>query len=180
MLIAVCIVCTAGVASAQLPGSVGLFADVDATECNIINLAGGMVNVHIIHVYHDGATAAMFQIVDGGTGWFEGAYTKPAAMTTIGAPMTGISIGYGVPCATAPTYLGDQAFFASAAAPDCTYLSVVPHPDALTGLIEGVDCAQTKTFPTGGQAIVNPVLPDCDCDTPVEETTWGGIKSLYQ
>jgi hypothetical protein len=179
VLIALCILGTASLASAQLAGSVGLFADVDGTECNIVNPGGGMVTVHILHVNHDGATAAMFQIVDGGSGWFEGAYTKPAAMTTIGAPMTGISIGYGVPCAAAPTYLGNQAFFASVAAPACTYLSVVPHPDALTGLIEGVDCAQTKTFPTGGVAVVNSD-GSCDCSTPVEETTWGGIKSLYQ
>jgi hypothetical protein len=155
-----------------------LFADAGGTDCNIINPGGGMITIHILHVYHDGATAAMFQLVDGGTGWFEGAYTKPAAMTTIGAPMTGITIGYGVPCATAPTYLGNQAFFASVSAPNCTYLSVVPHPDAQTGLIEGVNCEQTRTFPTGGQAIVNPV-PGCECTVPVEQTTWGAIKSLY-
>jgi hypothetical protein len=172
--------------AAGSPGSIGLFADVDATDCNIVNLGGGLITIHMIHVHHDGATAAMFKIVDGGTGWFPGAYTKPTAMTTIGAPLDGISIGYGVPCATAPTYLGEQAFFAAAAAPDCTYLSVVPHPEALTGKIEGVDCAQTKTFPTGGQAIVNPTV-DCDCGgcpppppNPVESTTWGAIKAMYR
>jgi hypothetical protein len=32
---------------------------------------------------------------------------------------------------------------------------------------------------TGGQLIVNPA-PGCQCSVPVEETTWGQVKALYQ
>jgi hypothetical protein len=32
---------------------------------------------------------------------------------------------------------------------------------------------------TGGDVVINPI-EGCFCDIPVEETSWGQIKSLYK
>ena len=176
VLIALIVVCTAGVASAQLPGSIGVFSDAAGTSCNFTDV-GGLVQVHMFHLWTDGSTACTFQLV------------VPAGYTHLGDIMNyaaiidntvaGISIGYGT-CVPGPNYLG-YANFLGAIAPACSYISIVPHPSAPSGDIEAVDCnvPEVKFFPTGGQGIVNPTV-DCDCNVPVEETTWGGIKSLYQ
>jgi hypothetical protein len=52
-----------------------------------------------------------------------------------------------------------------------------------SGQINGADCnyLPNKTFPEGGQIVINP-NETCECmrPVPVQETTWGQIKSLYQ
>ena len=60
-------------------------------------------------------------------------------------------------------------------------MSIIPDPSAPSGEIEGVDCMEpaNKTFPTGGGGRINSDQT-CDCNVPVEDTTWGGIKALYK
>jgi hypothetical protein len=56
----------------------------------------------------------------------------------------------------------------------------VADPGALSGQIEGVDCALNKTYPSGGSGRVNPD-PTCWCGLiPVQHTTWGAIKAMYE
>jgi hypothetical protein len=175
VLIALLVVCVAGAANAQLAGSIAVFSDPGGTNCNFVD-GGSLVQAYVYHVFHDGATASQFRIVTPGWMWLG---DNIAFAAVIGNTNVGISIGYGT-CQAAPTYLGSVNYLGTVAAP-CSYISVVPDPGALTGEIEGVDCStpEQKTFPTGGVGIINGD-GSCDCNVPVEETTWGGIKSLYQ
>ena len=178
VLIALFLVSVSGMAFAQMPGSIGVFADNGATNCNITDM-GSLVTVHLAHVYTDGSTASQFKLDIGTTGWMH-LGDNIVFPTKIGTSITGLSVGYGSCLSGAVVYIGGVNFFGTNAAP-CTYIRIVGDPTAPTGEIEAVDCniPQNKIFPTGGTAIVNPTM-DCECNVPVNDSTWGGIKALYQ
>jgi hypothetical protein len=177
MLIALCLLFGASMAFAQA-GSVGVFADAAGTNCNLVD-AGGLVQVHVVHAYSTGATASQFLFDISATAWTHLGDTWDFT-TVIGTSITGVSVAYGG-CFSGPIHLGTINFFGSIV-PACTIVSVVPDPAAPSGNIEAVDCALPdpgKMFPTGGSAIVNSD-GTCDCLIPVQDTTWGGVKALYQ
>jgi hypothetical protein len=175
VLIALVIVCSASMAFAQA-GSIGIFADAGGASCNFVD-AAGLVQVHFYHL-NASATASQWKLDVSAAGWSHlgDMINYP---TVIGTSVAGISIGYGG-CVAAPNNLGMANFFGSAAAA-CTMIKIVPDPTALSGDIEAVDCGTPalKVFPTGGAGIIN-ADGTCQCNVPVEETTWGGVKALYQ
>ena len=175
MIIACCIVFGASMAFAQA-GSVGVFTDPGANGCNFVDTAG-LVQVYINHVYTTGATASQFKL-DVPAGWVHLGDTWNFT-TIIGVSISGVSVAYGA-CLADNIALGSINFFGSAA-PECTMISIIADPTAPSGNIEGVDCAEpaNKFFPTGGAGRVNHTGA-CDCNVPVEDTTWGGVKALYQ
>jgi hypothetical protein len=164
---------------ASSPGSIDIFSDLGYADCAIMDVAPGVVHVYIVHVYTDGATESSFKL------------ESPACnmMTYIGEATGGIGIpensvldGIGIvygECMASPILLVTVEFFATGLSPACCYLSMVAAPFAASGRIEALDCNDNLMFPSGGQAIINP-LPDCTCTYPVHGNTWGGIKSLYQ
>ncbi len=185
-LILVLIVLTTGTAFGQsAQGTIGLFTDATATSCEFVD-EGGLVQVHFVHMQHDGTTASQWKLDLGGLPWTHLGDSWNAA-TSIGSSTLGISLGYGA-CMSAPTHLGFANFFGSAA-PNCARIQVVPDPGSLTGEIEAVDCtlpSPIKYFPEGGVSLVN-TDENCGCywywppwPTPVETTTWGQVKALYR
>jgi hypothetical protein len=176
VVLASIILLLAGAASAQLPGSIGIFADAGGTDCNLAD-TGSLVIVYVLHVHTDGATASQFRIDISGTGWTWMGDNWP--WTVIGNSIVGVSYGYST-CQSGSIYLGSVNFLGTNVAP-CTHISVEADPMALSGQIEAIDCSDppVKFFPTGGHAIVNQT-PECMCSVPVESTTWGGVKALYR
>jgi hypothetical protein len=172
VLIALVVVFSASMAFAQA-GSIGIYADNTASSCDIV--AAGFAQIHSFHMNAPGATGSQWKL-DHPVAWthFGDIWEFP---TIIGNSSAGVSIGYGA-CLASPIYLGVSNYGASGD-PACTFISVIPDPTSLSGQIEGVDCAANKTFPTGGAAYVNGD-GSCPCNVPVEETTWGGVKALYQ
>ena len=151
MVISFHIVCVALVASAQIPGQIGVFADAGGTDCNIVD-NGSIVQVHFVHFDHSGATGSQFMLDLGATGWtwLGDNWGLP---TVIGTSIAGVSLGYGA-CMTAPTYLGTTNFFGTAV-PPCTHIWVVPDPASLSGNIEVVDCASTVSYAPAFAGLVN-------------------------
>jgi hypothetical protein len=176
VLIAIALISIASLAFAQA-GSIGVFADAGGTSCNFIDTAG-LVQVHFYHLNVPGATASQWRLDVTAAGWSH-LGDMMNFPTVIGTSVGGISVGYGG-CFPAPINLGMANFFGTAAAA-CTMVSIVPDPASLSGEIEGVDCGvpAVKVFPTGGVGYVNADVT-CECNIPVEETTWGGVKALYQ
>jgi len=172
LLIGLCLTMVASLAFAQA-GSIGVFSDATGVNCNFTD-TGGLVQVYIMHVNTPGATASQFKLeVPADWTHLGDTWNFP---TIIGVSIDGVSVAYGG-CFPAPIALGAINFFGSAA-PACTMINVVADPASLSGSIEAVDCEEFKVFPTGGAGIVNPD-GTCDCSTPVQETTWGGVKALY-
>jgi len=96
---------------------------------------------------------------------------------TVGNSQTGVSVGYGT-CRVGPIHVQTISFFTSGTTPACCRYRVLPDPNLASGQVETVDCAFQPGIATGGQGFVNS-NPTCNCNVPVEDTTWGGVKALY-
>jgi hypothetical protein len=192
MIITACLLIGAGAASADTacmsstapgsPGSISAYGDAQGTSCYAFD-GGGLVTVFLWHTNTDGATASQFLLDVAAAGW-TWLGDNWNFTTVIGQSTTGVSVAYGA-CLTSPISLGTINFFGNSA-PTCTRIGIVPDPATLTGEIEAVDCDETKFFPTGGMMYVNPDIT-CTCNacpppppSPVEESTWGAIKSMYR
>jgi hypothetical protein len=189
LLIALLVVFGASVAFAQ-PGSIGLFADPTLSECNIGIPPAGMLHVYVGHVF-TASTASQFAVDYSGLtspGNIILSETPTAPIVAIGTSTIlddgiGISLAYGQ-CLVGSHMILDLQFWISFLVPPCTYLAILPDPAVTpTPAIRSADCTQPNPineFPTGGEAIASWDPDLCNCSVPVEETTWGGIKALYQ
>jgi len=160
-----------------IPGVIGVYADAAGTACNVVD-DGGLLQVHMLHLWINGAKASQFALDVSATDWtwlgdiwdFE---------LVIGSSLGGAAISYEGCVASSSIHLGKATFIGSIA-PSCTEISIVPDPGMRpTPRIQAIDCDDNRVFPTGGLAYVNPD-PSCQCSVPVEETTWGQIKALYK
>ena len=182
VLLTVILLCCASLVFAQLPGSVAPFADPAGTSCQMTDI-GGIAYVYIFHLWTNGATASEFKVVLPAC-MIHLADTSPFALKS-GLFKDGTSIPY-QSCLLGPINLGSMLFSMTGTCPPCTYITVIENPNSLPpaspGEIYVVDC--TPGVPqlligTGGELIVNP-NPTCECDVPVEDTTWGQVKALFE
>lgn len=182
VLLTIVVLCVSSLGAAQvIPGSIGVFADPPATNCNISDTAPGLLYLYIVHVSTNGSTASQWMLQPG-AGFTPSYVAESSTFLTIGTALTGITVAYGScrDARTTPILLLTMTYFGSGTSSACGLLSIVPDDDAPTGLVEVVDCAAQKhTIPRGGQARVNPD-GTCTCNVAAEETSWGKIKSLYR
>ena len=174
LLITVVLVLVSTIAFAQ-PGSIGIFADDAATNCNLPDVQG-FDFYYIIHVDMMNSTGVMYRAAPPAcfTGqWF----IDQNLFAAVGDSQTGVSVDYGA-CLSGNRVLQIMGFINAGTTSNCCYWTVGPHPSAPSGKIEATDCLDQTVYPTGGQGIVN-ALPSCDCNVPVEDTTWGKVKALY-
>jgi hypothetical protein len=178
LLLTVVVLSVSSMAFAQV-GMINVYADAGQASCNFVDL-GALVQVFLFHE-GGGATAAQF-LLEVPAAWMHLGDTWNTA-TSIGTSISGVSLGYGA-ClgGVTPFNLGSVNFFGSAAAA-CERVSIVPDPASLTLMVELVDCVLPKpnkfTFAEGGSGTINSD-GSCQCNIiPVRETTWGGIKALY-
>ncbi len=176
---------TASLAFAQA-GSIGVFADDTGTSCDVLDAEVDLCKLYVVFVNHGGITGAQFQspVPDCMTADYM-SWSSPWSVK-IGNPvepdivtgLVGVAIGTGI-CVAAPTILVTLSFFCQGTTPECCYYPVLPAEGVVSGLIEGVDCSFTATFPTGGEAIVHPVAGVCECNVPSQDTTWGKVKAMF-
>jgi hypothetical protein len=180
LLVAACL------ASAQ-PGSIEIFADPFGAICDFVDAVPGLVFAYAVHVYTPGATSARFAVV-----WETGmrmAYlgeTVTPPYYGVGNSRTGILISYGS-CVTSPNMILTYSFFAHGTSDPCSYIFIVPIPDI--GIVQVEDCASPPNLLSthGGCAPINDD-GSCPCvfrycpppPVPVEQSSWGQIKSLYR
>jgi hypothetical protein len=182
LLIVFCLSFLAGAVNAQVPGSIGLFADPAASYCDVYDYAPGIVIVYVVHVMTTGATASQFRVDSNSWGanmlYLSEVVTPP--YYAIGNSQTGVSIAYTY-CVPSPNMIMYIQYFAQGLSATCSKIKVVDHPTATPPGIYVVDCSDPPNLltATGGSVVINPDAT-CMCDIPVEETTWGKIKSLYQ
>jgi hypothetical protein len=158
---------------AQMPGVVGVYADAGATNCYVVD-DGEVLSVHMLHVLTDGAKAVQFKLDVSATGWIHLGDNWDFELI-LGSSVEGVAIAY-TECLSGSIYLGKAVFVGSNAAA-CTEISTVPDPPY--EIIKAVSCLDEPMIPTGGRALVN-ADGTCQCTVPVQNTTWGGIKAMYQ
>ena len=182
LLLTMAILLINGVVFAQLNlGSIDVFTDLDNMSCDFTD-SGGLLQVHVFVTHaNDGTTAAQWKLSIP-SGWTHFG-DLPAFQTVLGTSITGVSVAYGA-CLSGDFLILTANFSTPGDTPACSMLAIIPDPGSPTGLIEVVDCQQPspakQTFPSLGAGIVNDD-GSCPCNyVPVQETTWGGIKALYQ
>jgi hypothetical protein len=180
MLLVVVLLLVSSLAFAQYdPGSIDIYTDVSQSSCNFTD-TGGLIEMYYYHTHTDGATASSFRVeFSEGAAWTHLGSTWNFA-TVIGSHDDGWDVAYGNCLGqNSDIYLGLSNFFGNSS-PACGLISIVPG-QGLSGLVEVIDCAIPAakwTLDRGGQARVNND-GSCSCTVPVQETTWGGIKALY-
>jgi hypothetical protein len=184
VLLSIGLLLVASLAFAQT-GSIGLFADPAALSCDVYDSGPGLVIVYVIHVYTPGATASQFIVASmwgNAMTYLSEAVTAPYIKigTCAGPGATGCAIAYGS-CVGSPNMIMMIQYFASGLTPPCSYLQVMADPTATPPGIYVTDCADPPNLltATGGDVVINPI-EGCFCNIPVEDTSWGQIKSLYQ
>ena len=177
LLFTLVLMLSASMAFAQ-GGSIGVFADAGGTSCNLTDAGVGLLSFYVVHTLTPGATAAQFYApmpacMLGATYLSDGGVFP----VTIGDSQNGVAIGYGA-CMAAPIHILTINIFGAGTTTPCCYYEVKPDPLVASGQIEVVDCAENLLFATGGEGTINPDAT-CQCDVPVQDTTWGQIKSFY-
>jgi hypothetical protein len=172
VLIVLAVMVFATTAFAQ--GNIGVFSDLAAADCNWTDAAAGLQAVHIFHVNSTGATVSQWKL-DAPATWSHLGDNADFPLV-IGTSIEDCSVSYGS-CAQGTFKLMTVNFFGSGLEAACTLFGIVAAPGKAG--VQIIDCADNRFFPPGGSGIVNSD-GTCDCDVPVEDTTWGGIKALYQ
>ena len=185
MLLSVGLLLVAGLAFAQ-GGSIGLFSTPAPVNCDVYDIPG-VIMVYVVHVFSPGATAAQFIVNDVSWGnlmiFLAEAATPPyikIGTCTMSGGGGGCAIAFGM-CVPSPNMMLTITYFAQGMTGPCSYIQVMADPSAMPPGIYVTDCSSPPILlnATGGDVVVNPDAT-CMCNIPVEETTWGQIKSLYQ
>jgi len=179
LMITLVMVLSAGAASAQV-GNIGLFADVNGTDC-VIEDGAGLITFYAVHVLAVCATACSYAAVVPAC-WTGGLWLSdtPQFGVTIGNSQTGVNVGYGSQLGSPINTLAINVFGAGTTA-TCCVMTVTPAPGTASGQIEVVDC-NNDLFQIGtsnGSGIISNVATNCPCNVATEESTWGAVKNIY-
>ena len=174
LLLTLAVVCISSLAYGQDSGTIDIFSDPQLTDCNIT--AVGQFTVYIGHTNSTGATASAFRIDHPSTYFFLGEQQAQGLM--IGNSETGVGLSYNT-CLSG-SFLILTINYLDQGTGTCELMTVLGDQTHVSGQVAVVDCNETaRRYDQAGQARVNPD-GSCQCAIPVEETTWGGIKALYQ
>jgi hypothetical protein len=150
-------------------------------------------NVHAVRLEAAGASPLTYIYVvlvsPGGATGCEFSAPKPACWTNAawlldqepfenpGNSQTGKSVGFGT-CRTGATHVLTMIYWVQGTGGPCCMYPVLPHP--IAGAVYSADCSFNVHVATALTASVNG-NETCLCGTPVpiEETTWGRVKSLF-
>jgi hypothetical protein len=172
------LVAAASPAGAVGPGTIGVYSDTGAGNCNVVD-AEGLVTVAVVLVNSDGATFTSFALEE--SDGLQMSYINESSpfQLTLGDTRSGITVTFGA-CLTGSVHLLTVRYNGTGTTSTCEAIGVVPHPGRPAGLIEVFDCTQTLyTASHGGTALVSDDGA-CGCDTPVADSSWGRVKSLYR
>ncbi|UCH82912.1 MAG: hypothetical protein JSW50_10595 [Candidatus Latescibacterota bacterium] len=177
LLFSILVMCS-GAASAQ-SGYIGLFSDPQGIDCDLFDNVAGLCTYYVFHQATPGAIASQFSAPLPGCMvaaiWLSDTAVFPV---TIGNSQNGVAIGYGS-CLAAPIHILSINIFCQGLTPTCCAYPVLPDPAVPSGQIEVVDCDNNLLVGLGSYASVNPDHSCCCYCTPVDDSTWGEIKSLY-
>lgn len=184
-------------------GTIGAYGDENMIECHIYDVTPGLVYVYIgYHQWTGSSLGTRFRVEFPLSLTY---ITEDSPFLKLGDALSGVTVCYEscLPSSTAPVLILRMLFFGSAITMPCSRLTIEPHPEDTT--VQSLDCEGIQYRPTTFSAIVN---PDATCwcqvvnaelraeDTridvsdgsaahfctwvPVEQNTWGAIKSLYR
>ncbi|MHC4326314.1 MAG: hypothetical protein ACYSUX_18745 [Planctomycetota bacterium] len=176
LLLAICLMLAASMAFAQA-GNLGVFADPAGLSCT---LTMATTTVYVVHINTANATACQFALA-APMGLMHIATVAGTGHLVLGDAVNGAGVSYGI-CKSGPIYAAMVIYTATTGPMPCDLITVVADPSGNPPGIYMADCTTPNPvqfeITTGGSAIFSDGT--CPCDVPVEDTSWGKIKSLYQ
>ena len=177
MLLFVVCIASASMAFAQA-GSIGVYPDVAASSCNIVEGTPGLLNVYVVQTMA-ASTGVEFRAALPAcwSGASALSWTANWGVNIGSAHLDGASTTYGS-CENGTILVGTIGVFSQTpGVGTCCDYPVTPH--ALSGNLVSVSCSFVAEP-------LNPVTTKvnadatCPCDVlPVEHSTWGGVKAIY-
>jgi len=179
--------------------AITVWADVPGTECLLEDRVPGIVDLYVFHEIGGppgGASGSEFRLAQD-----PNVTLLWLAEVILGGPIwisdtrTGVYISY-EGCVTGRLHIATVTYFGFATSGVCGELGVCPSVAATD--VVGLDCAAQAHAIGAGLVHVNsdhiscecfvangdgpqvpPAFPFCGLPTPVEPTTWGRVKALY-
>jgi hypothetical protein len=183
LILSVCVLLCASVSNGQA-GYIGLYSDITGTNCMMTDIPGPCF-VYVIHKSAVGATSSQFLIQDVGLNAtiFLNEVFSPGRLWT-GSSHAGVVVSYGA-CHSSDILLMTMEYACQGTADPCAMTMVLPDPTAPSGTIEIFDCASPPNKLVGNGSILTwndtgSCDPGCGQIVPVQDTSWGQIKALYQ
>jgi hypothetical protein len=161
------------------PGHLRLTADPAGSQCEVYDLVGQLLSVYVVHtntpgVYGSSFAAPMPSCMVGAVYLTD----NPFHPIWVGDSQSGMQVNYDA-CLPGPITVVEIIYFVQGLSQQCCQYNIVGNPQTASGQIEALDCAQQIQLISSSPGIVNP-QDWCYCGLlPVEETTWGAVKSLY-
>jgi hypothetical protein len=176
-------------------GYVTVWGDPELTACHVQDNQVNLVEIYVAHQGGGPAQGVRFRVDVGAANLVYLRQVSP--YLTLGQSVTGVSVCYDA-CLESPGLILTVQFLGQGFTPPCTFLEIAEHPEDDHVLV--LDCDANVLTAGGGFVIVNQnstcicqIGPDMtetrrEADTPtadfcywvpVEQTTWGMIKSLY-
>ena len=183
VLASIVILISATVAVAQPGGNIAVYADTNAISCDLTDIGVTICQYHIVHMFiPNGVTSSSFKIDTNHQGVYLGYINK--FIGVIGDPLTGTLVTYGE-CLSLPTHILTITYLCQGLTPPCGYMSVVGNPNAIPPGLKATDCGSLEDrVVIDAQGYTSYINNDgsCPCMSPipVQETTWGQVKALYQ
>ena len=189
LMVCCVVMLAAGVSQAQT-GTMALYSDEAGTDCNLYDVGDACpLMVHVIYKGTIGSAASEFMLIQAGGAAlvYLGIDLPLFGSISQGVPETGIAVAYGG-CTSAPVHLLTVIYQGIGASSTCSQIQIMPHPHSQYqngANIALVDCQINIRYAAPGHLTVNPD-EGCGCKTgpgvtptPVFDTSWGQIKSLY-
>lgn len=152
--------------------------DPEGTSYYIYDEIEGYLDVYIVHHnVGDGITGSRFAVPK--PECLVGTYIGDAhVFPTSGNSQTGVTIMYG-DCLLTTTHVLTVKYYVYGLTPECCWYWMQPFPGSGVPWVEESDCSYQWRWVHTGSGIINPD-PVRYCGTPVEPSTWGKVKALYQ
>jgi len=158
-------------------GRISLYGDPAGSDCGVYPNVDELVDVYVFHVNTLGATGSQFSAPNPTCAQWTYFQDYPVFDITLGNSQSGVAIAYGT-CRTGTFLLMRILYYAHGQSDPCCYYPALPDPRE-PGDILATDC-QFEVHPMSGSSVVINPNVTCDCTVPVEDTSWGRIKSLYR
>jgi hypothetical protein len=183
LLLLCCLLIFSNLALAQslpIPGSINLYGNEAGTVCGIYdNVPGQIYNIYVFHMYATEVASAGFKVEqqDGANLTWLG--DSATLYNLMGTSDEGMEVLYWPSCLSSPLHILTISYQGNVSSSDCSYLRVVGIIAGDPPYAAGCDPYWPMTYDaSGGSLAINPT-DDCPCNVPVEDTTWGKVKALY-
>lgn len=156
-------------------GTIGIFADPNGTNPNLVDNGPGIYSVYVVHVDVSGSEGCQFSAPL--PACYPGSFLSDGNVhdVVLGNSQDGVSVAYGQ-CLSGPIHVLTINVFNQGLTQQCCRWWVRPHPDNVNQQIEATNCSRDFIYPLGAPGTFN---ADAGCGDPYEESTWGRVKKLY-